>query len=57
MLMVCKQTGCAVDVREDAVERFKAAGYVPFERHEAPAEQPEAKPKPKRTRRKPKAAE
>lgn len=47
MLMVCKQTGCAVDVRDDLVKRFESAGYVPFDReHDGPELEPE---KPKRS--------
>lgn len=55
MLMVCKTTGCTVDVAEHAVERFLAAGYVPIT---SPKREPEPEPQPeqpKRTRRKPKA--
>lgn len=56
MLMVCKNTGCTVDVAEHAVERFLAAGYVPItspKREPEPEPQPQAE-QPKRTRRKPK---
>lgn len=53
MLMVCKTTGVTVDVAEQAVELFLAAGYVPIT---SPKREPEPEPEqPKRTRRKPKA--
>lgn len=53
MLMVCKTTGVTVDVAEQAVELFLAAGYVPIM---SPKREPEPEPEqPKRTRRKPKA--
>lgn len=53
MLMVCKTTGVTVDVAEQAVELFLAAGYVPIT---SPKREPEPQPEqPKRTRRKPKA--
>lgn len=56
MLMVCKQTGCAVDVREDLVERFKSAGYTLFdEPREEPAPEPEQPKKPRKAKAKPKA--
>ena len=50
MLMVCKATGCAVDVAEPAVERFLAAGFVPITSPEK-AEPEKAQEKPRRTSR------
>ena len=55
MLMVCKTTGVTVNVAEQAVELFSAAGYVPIT---SPKREPEPEPQPeqpKRTRRKPKS--
>lgn len=51
MLMVCKATGCAVDVAEPAVERFLAAGFVPITSPEKAEPEKAEQPKPKRTSR------